>query len=186
MGKTDLTKQLEKEIYYSIHKQGVYCCFEVTIGWYGKERVDMLSFDTKGIFRCFEIKSSVSDFYSSAKKTFLGHYNYFVLTQELYDKVKEDIPKDIGVYIGGSCIRKARKQKVDEKTECILKDSLIRSLSRYFDENIQTNTESILKKKNRELSNYKYQYKRYYQMYWDMKKKYEWKRTKNIKKKEID
>ena len=116
MGKSELTKKLEKDIYFSIHKQGVFCCFEVTIGWYGKERVDMLSYDTKGIFRCFEIKSSVSDFYSKAKKTFLGHYNYFVLTKEVYDKVKEDIPSYVGVYINGVCVKKAKKQSVDKDT----------------------------------------------------------------------
>ena len=173
MGKSELTKKLEKDIYFAIHKQGVFCCFEVTIGWYGKERVDMLSYDTKGIFRCFEIKSSVSDFYSKAKKTFLGHYNYFVLTKEVYDKVKEDIPSYVGVYINGVCVKKAKKQSVDKDTINLLKDSMIRSLSRYSDEIVKNKEDTILRAKNREINYLRNEKNYYYSLYWEMKKKYE-------------
>ena len=41
MSKTSITKDLEKQLFQSLRKRGVFICFEVTIGWYGKERVDI-------------------------------------------------------------------------------------------------------------------------------------------------
>ena len=73
--------------------------FEVTIGWYGRERVDYMSMDTKEIFRCYELKISKSDFYSKAAHTFLGHYNYYVMPYEVFIQVVDDIPEHVGVYI---------------------------------------------------------------------------------------
>lgn len=96
--KTDLTLKLEREIWLATVKQGVFGCYEVTIGQYGRERVDFMTMDTNGIFRCYEIKISKSDFHSSAAQTFCGHYNYFVMPQALYEQVKAEIPKDIGVF----------------------------------------------------------------------------------------
>lgn len=49
MSKTDLTKKLEDNIWCTTNKIGVFGCFEVTIGWCGKERVDYITYDTKGI-----------------------------------------------------------------------------------------------------------------------------------------
>ncbi|MDF9763840.1 hypothetical protein OKW24_005736, partial [Peribacillus simplex] len=128
MAKTELTIQLERQIYSATKKQGIFGCFEVTIGWSGNERVDYMTYDTKGIWRCYEIKVSVSDFRSKAKNTFCGHFNYYVMTKELYEKVKDEIPSHIGVYLGNYSVKKAKRQEliVDEQE---LKDSLIRSLS---------------------------------------------------------
>ena len=109
MAKTDLTIDLEREIWEATRKQGVFGCFEVTIGWFGKERVDYLTYDTKGIWRCYEIKVSKSDFQSLAKNTFVGHFNYYVMPKELYDQVKDEIQKHIGVYINGGCVKKAKQ-----------------------------------------------------------------------------
>lgn len=130
IAKTDVTLKLEKAIHGFTNKQGVFGCFEVTIGWFGKERVDYITYDTKGIWRCYEVKVTKSDFYSPAKKTFIGHYNYFVMPLDLYEQVKQDIPSNIGVIAEGSySVKKAKRQElgVEERT---LKDSLIRSLSR--------------------------------------------------------
>lgn len=91
MAKTDLTIKLEKDIYAATNKLGVFGCFEVTIGFYGKERVDYMTYDTKGIWRCYEIKVSKSDFHSKAKKTFIGHFNYYVMPRALYEEVRETI-----------------------------------------------------------------------------------------------
>lgn len=132
IAKTELTKRLEKDIWRATHKQGVFGCFEVTIGWFGNERVDYITYDTKGIWRCYEIKISKSDFHSKAKKTFIGHFNYYVMTEELYETVKAEIPNNIGVYIGDYCVKKAKKQElsVDEQ---VLKNSMIRSLCREYE-----------------------------------------------------
>lgn len=134
MAKTNLTLELEKGIYEATVKMGTFGCFEVTIGFsttkYG--RVDYMTMDTKGIFRCYEIKVSKSDFHSRAKKTFLGHFNYYVMPMKLYQDVKNEIPKNIGVHNGIYVVKNAQKQElgIDEQ---ILKDSMIRSLSREQD-----------------------------------------------------
>jgi undecaprenyl pyrophosphate synthase len=131
LAKTELTFELEKKIHKATARNGLFGCFEVTIGFktQNPERVDYITYDTKGIWRCYEIKVSKSDFHSKAKKTFIGHYNYFVMPKELYDEVKDEIPSHIGVYIGDWCIKNPKKQEL-QVDENILKDSLIRSLYR--------------------------------------------------------
>lgn len=115
----------------------------MTIGWFGEERVDYITYDTKGIWRCYEIKVSKSDFHSKAHNTFIGHYNYYVMTKELYEQVKDEIPKHIGVWLGDSCIKKAKKQDlaIDEQ---ILKDSLIRSLYREAEKVIKSENPTVV------------------------------------------
>jgi hypothetical protein len=137
VAKTELTLELEKNLWKSTHKQGVFGCFEVTIGWFGSERVDYMTYDTKGIWRCYEIKVSKADFHSNAKKTFLGHYNYYVMPEQLYKEVKDEIPNYIGIHTGTHCIKNAKKQEltIDEQ---ILKNSMIRSLAREYDKFINT------------------------------------------------
>ncbi|WP_255301141.1 hypothetical protein [Bacillus sp. Marseille-P3800] len=129
MSKTQATKDLEKQIYSATKKQGIFGCYEVTIGWFGSERVDYITYDTKGVWRCYEVKVSLSDFRSKAKNTFVGHYNYYVLTKELYEKVKHEIPSHIGAYVEGTNVKRAKKQDLKVEQD-VLKNSLIRSLSR--------------------------------------------------------
>lgn len=129
MAKTELTTQLERQIYAATNKQGVFGCFEVTIGWFGNERVDYMTYDTKGVWRCYEIKVSVADFRSKAKKTFCGHFNYYVMPGDLYEKVKDEIPHEIGVYVNGASVKRAKKLVPSVDIQ-ILKDSMIRSLCR--------------------------------------------------------
>ena len=156
-------------------------CFEVTIGWFGKERVDCLSYDTNGIWRCYEIKVSKADFHSKAKKTFCGHYNYYVLTSNLYEEIKDEIPNHIGVYIGGSLVKKAKKQElsVDEQ---VLKDSMIRSLYRESEKILKNEEPTIVESLKRQLNYQKRLYREYYDKYWDLLRKiqnkygYEWDR----------
>lgn len=132
MSKSKLTNELELKL-LELFKYKAFCCPEVTIGWYGKERVDFMTYDTEGIFRCFEVKSSKEDFYSKAKHTFVGHYGYYVMPLELYDIVKGDIPKHIGCYVlrNGDMysIKKSAKQKLPI-SKTILYESFIRSLYR--------------------------------------------------------
>lgn len=133
--KGETTLKLEEAIRRSTSKVGVFSCLEVTIGspHEGYGRVDFLTIDTKNIVRCYEIKSSISDFRSKAKWTFVGHYNYFVLTQEVYDQVKNEIPNHVGVYVYGTCVKKPKKQKVSEEMLTLIRMSMIRSLSRDVD-----------------------------------------------------
>jgi len=170
MGKTEETLQLEKSIFRATKKTGVFGCFEVTIGFFGRERVDYMTYDTKGIFRCYEIKTSVSDFHSKSKKTFCGHYNYYVLTREVYDKVKDEIPKHIGVFVNGCFHKKPIKQKLGV-SETILKDSMIRSLCRESDKLFNSSDKKALDKAKKTLEKEKQEVKKQRKELANLKKK---------------
>lgn len=167
IAKTDLTLQLEREIWSTTAKQGVFGCFEVTIGWFGKERVDYITYDTKGTWRCYEIKVSKSDFHSKAHNTFIGHYNYYVITKELYEQVKDEIPRHIGVYVGDNCVKRAKKQEltIDEQ---ILKDSMIRSLYREVEKVIKSNNPIIVEKLKKQINRVKKEADDYKRKYWEL------------------
>ncbi len=145
----------------------MFGCFEVTIGFGGKERIDYMTYDTKGIWRCYEIKVSKADFHSKAKKTFLGHFNYYVMTKELYEEVKDEIPKHIGVYIGNSFKKKAQKQElgIDEQ---VLKNSMIRSLYREFEKQYKSGCPSIVETLNKRVNYYKGKASDYERKYWEL------------------
>jgi hypothetical protein len=159
--------QLERAIWGKTRKQGVFGCFEVTIGWFGNERVDYLTYDTKGIWRCYEIKVSKSDFYSKAHNTFIGHYNYYVMPLELYEQVKDDIPKHIGVWNwdGRWGLKRPKRQElgIDEQ---ILKDSLIRSLYREAEKVIKSDNPNIVEQLNRQYKRAKKETEEYRERYW--------------------
>lgn len=168
--KTEETMLLEKAIRRATRKMGVFGCFEVTIGFFGKERVDYMTYDTKGIFRCYEIKVSKADFHSSAAKSFVGHYNYFVLTKELWKEVRDEIPPGIGVYVNGDCVKKATKKDIDNNPQYeyrrsvggrsttisipytdMLKENMIRSLYRDSDKLLLSMDEHYIGRLTREI-----------------------------------
>jgi hypothetical protein len=167
IAKTQGTLDLEKQIWKATSKQGVFSCFEVTIGWWGKERCDFITFDTKSVWRCYEIKVSKSDFHSKAKKTFLGHYNYYVMPSKLYEEVKEEIPNHIGVYCGQTCVKRAKKQElgVDEQ---VLKNSMIRSLYREAEKLIKSEDSNIIDKLNRRIKYFERESNDYKNKYWEL------------------
>lgn len=129
MAKTKETLSIEAELYKSTVKLGTFGCPEVTIGFWGDERVDFLSMDTKGIFRAYEIKVTKADFHSPCKNSFVGHFNYYALPNELYQQVKAEIPSHIGVWVGGSIVKKPKRVEPRIDTDTLMK-SLIRSLAR--------------------------------------------------------
>ena len=178
MGKTDLTLSLEKLLWDHTRKTGTFGCFEVTIGFWGKERVDYLTYDTKGEWRFYEIKISKADFYSKSHNTFLGNFNYYVMPRELFDEIKHEIPDHVGVFVSDGIIdkrsylvsaKKAKRQllKADEK---VLKDSLIRSLCRdarkYSDNKDESKIDSLARRM-REAERKK---KRYYDECWALRR----------------
>ena len=168
--KTADTKRLEKAIWEATNKQGVFGCFEVTIGWFGKERVDYMTYDTKGIFRCYEIKVSKTDFHSNCHNSFLGDLNYYVLTPDLYEEVKNEIPGHIGVYVerGGFAysVKRAKRRPVADRD--ILKDSLIRSLCREVTKQIKSGDPLQVDSLNRQISQLTRQVREYSRKYWDL------------------
>lgn len=98
------TKDIEKIAYKHLWKKCRYLVFEVAaprelVNKYHRERVDLLMYEITGIWRCYEIKNTVTDFHSSAKLSFWGDYGYYILNAEIYDKVKDEIPDGIGVWL---------------------------------------------------------------------------------------
>lgn len=135
------TIDLENALIQQTKEKRIYGCEEVTIGFdnghyagRGKEIVDFMTMDSKGIIKCYEIKVTLQDLKSNAKKSWFGHYNYLVVTQDLYTQIKdfkEYIPSHIGVLIGTTSSGiKAIKQNISVDQEIMLKESLIRSI--YF------------------------------------------------------
>jgi hypothetical protein len=142
-----MTLILQTAIWKVTNKMGIFACHEVGIGSGRKiEIVDFLTYNTKGEWRCFEIKVSKQDFYSKHKKTFVGNFNYYVMPPELYEQVKQDIPKDIGVYTYYPkankqcpwlhCCKKAKRKELIVNKD-ILIYSIIKSLSREYDKIIK-------------------------------------------------
>ena len=144
--KTDTTKQAEMLLWRDNRKMGNFGCFEVSIGFNDDyrgcvERVDFITYDTKGVVRCFEIKVSKSDLNSKAKKSFIGDFNYYVMPVELWESLQSD--KDfmwhvrglgVGVYSFTSrtleCVLKPKKKQVSMGLKVTVLESMVRSLNR--------------------------------------------------------
>lgn len=102
-----------------------YWASEVTFDYSTSKpiRVDFMQFEPvnqsvsgieHGTFKCFEIKSCKADFNSKNGHNFIGDFNYYVMTRELFDEVVTELPYSVGVYAleNGDikCIRKAHKR----------------------------------------------------------------------------
>lgn len=132
----------------------IYWAREVTFdhGTSHSVRVDFMKFKPvnntvsgieKGDFYCYEIKSSVEDFHSKNGHNFIGDYNYYVMLEEVFEKVKNEIPYNVGVFVpdGRSCrgswydlksIKKAkRKDRERPVSEMLL--MMFRSVARERD-----------------------------------------------------
>lgn len=121
-----------------------YGTTEITIDFHrngnGRELVDFMTYDAKkDLFRCYEIKVTMADFKSKAKKSWYGNYNYLVLSSDLYsqqslDDWKQCIPHHVGIIsvnpMSQSKVvaRKASFVEISEKDKDMLKRSLIRTL----------------------------------------------------------
>ncbi|WP_438721310.1 hypothetical protein [Enterococcus sp. AZ103] len=136
-----MTKQAEKCLWHYTNKQGIFGCFEVTIGWFGKERVDFMTYSTDNTIRCYEIKVTMADLKSTAKQTFIGDYNYLVVTQELWELIQSDNSLGWKYYyqgilvfqngnVGIISVKKAKKQQVSIGTRATVLESMVRSLNR--------------------------------------------------------
>lgn len=109
----EITKMLSlsAEKYINPHNDPrIYWAKEVTFdnGTKNKVRVDYMRFKPvnntvsgieKGDFYCYEVKSSVEDFHSKNGHNFIGEYNYYVMPEEVYEKVKNEIPYYVGVFV---------------------------------------------------------------------------------------
>lgn len=126
-----------------------YGCSEVTIGFArssigkGDEVVDFMGFEKdKQIFRCYEIKVSLSDLKSKCAKSFYGHYNYLVVPEWLYwdcGDISVYVPDYVGIITFRddtlTSMKRAKKRELSAETVGILKDSLIRSMFYKYSKN---------------------------------------------------
>lgn len=114
----------------------------------GKEFVDFMSYNpVQNIIRCYEIKVTMNDFHSDAKKSWYGDYNYLVLSSELHsqktlDWWKSQIPNDVGIIVINpetlykDIVFRAKKRDISDEQRIMLKESLLRSL---FYQNLNKN-----------------------------------------------
>lgn len=88
----------------------IYWAREVTFDYATSHsiRVDYMKFQPvnntvsgieKGDFYCYELKSSVEDFHSKNGHNFIGDFNYYVMPEEVYAAVKNEIPYYVGVFV---------------------------------------------------------------------------------------
>lgn len=156
MAKTKDTLLIEKALEEETFRKRLYGCPEVTIGFFHRhkadEHVDFMTMDSHGIFRCYEIKVSLSDLHSKAKLSFYGHYNYLVVNETLWtqkEKWINEINKDVGVILAKKylsfvsnnkesskgvdaikleVVKNPTKKNLTDSETTLLKESLIRSL----------------------------------------------------------
>lgn len=83
----------------------------------------------------------MADLKSKAKQTFLGDYNYLVITQDLWEKMQQDERimckyRHQGIYVFSeehtwiTSVKKAKKQQVTLGTRATILESMIRSMNR--------------------------------------------------------
>lgn len=163
MAKRNDTLEIEKALVQMTKDKGIYGCEEITIGFvnqgHGNEIVDFMTMNSKGIFRCYEIKVTISDLRSSAKKSWYGHYNYLVVSHELYEKIEDwtnFLPYGVGLIKFSSeleTIIKPKKQNISNDIELMLAQSMSRSM--YYKMNKYYDSQSIEKiKKIKDKLNY--------------------------------
>ena len=144
MAKRKETVEIEKKLHDMCRKRRIYGCEEVTIGFFGNghgnEIVDYCTMDSKGVLRCYEIKVTLADLKSKAKKSWYGHYNYLFVTSELWRKIQGDLEKYIPEYVGVAIpcltswsdgveiVRNAKKQDILNEQESMMKESMVRSM----------------------------------------------------------
>ena len=98
------TKEIEEIAYNYLWKKGRYIILEMAVpisiqNRYHRDRLDMCAYDTDGSFRGYEIKRNLQDFHSPASWSWICNFNYFVMPNDLYNKVKDEIPAGIGVWV---------------------------------------------------------------------------------------
>lgn len=144
MGKTRETRQLEQAIWEFTHEQNpnIYGAFEVTIGYLehgggkGFERADYVTIGNDGIIRAYELKTSVSDFHSTAKLSWIGHFNYLVMTRQVYEKIDtHEISWSVGIIVsdgsqGMSLVHKPHKRQRSVGQSAVIVESMMRSAVR--------------------------------------------------------
>lgn len=136
------TKEIENIAYNYLWKKGRYMVFEMAVpreiqNKYHRERLDLICYDSDGTFRGYEIKRDIGDFHSGCAWSWICNYNYFIMPKNLYDKVKDEIPDGIGVWVcydwtkNMDCVRKPKKRKLLCSKEALLL-AMLQAFSREY------------------------------------------------------
>ena len=143
----EITKHLSKLTEHLIDPNNdprIYWAKEVTFDYATSHsvRVDYMQFKPvnnsvagieKGDFYCYEIKSSPEDFHSKNGHNFIGDYNYYVMTEDVYRSVEKEIPYAVGVYCPQGdklCSVKNARRKLREKSVSEMLLMMFRSAAR--------------------------------------------------------
>lgn len=143
--KTLETEDLEQRLLHRYFKMGSHIAFEVDLRGAMNRTIiknhiqnnskkielddpgiaDAVQIDNYGVITCFELKVTKSDFHSDAKLSFIGNKNYYVMPEQLYEQVKDEIPPNIGVMVplGNKdlqCVRKCKSQEMAFGKEAVL------------------------------------------------------------------
>lgn len=117
------TKDIENIAYNYLWAKGKYLVFEVAVpraiqNKYHRDRLDLCEYDSDGTFKGYEIKRNLQDFHSRASWSWICNLNYFIMPNDLYVKVKNEIPDGIGVWIcyegckSMTCVKKPKRRKL--------------------------------------------------------------------------
>lgn len=93
-------------------------------------------YDNEICITAFEIKVTKSDFHSPHGHNFCGNANYYVMPKELYAKVKDEIPEDIGVIVkettknGTDRLRRVKECQFRHMLDCDMKWKLLNILKK--------------------------------------------------------
>lgn len=127
----ETTESLSKALEQFLDPKGdprIYWAREVTADYATNHRirVDYMLFKPvnntvsgieKGDFSCFEVKSSVEDFRSPNGHNFIGDYNYYVMPYAVFEAVKAEIPRKVGVYCpSGNSLRSVKRAIRSDRT----------------------------------------------------------------------
>mgnify|MGYP003294794927 CR=1 FL=1 len=171
MAKRQETLDLENALFKQSREKRVYGCEEVTIGFHnnghGNEVVDFITMDSKGVIKCYEIKVTLSDLKSKAKKSWYGHYNYLVISRDLLGKVdnwNEYIPDYVGIIVGTSLysLFKAKRRDLSPEDEMMIKESMVRSMSYKIDKYKDANNLELKKQSDKMIRELKSERNKYY------------------------
>lgn len=101
MGKSSETLLITRLVFeYLYLERGYRVGMEVAVpnGFHRPEgRCDLLGYNNKKEFICVEVKITLADFKSKHGHNFVGNKNYYAVPLDLVDKIKDLVPKHVGI-----------------------------------------------------------------------------------------